>query len=119
MLKIHTSDGLTSDIDFEDPEQTGKWLSKLKNDNFQKTITGVTILYKGVSCSLPKPVGFKRYFFNVEEVKKDPKRKIKGGTRIICQADEIKVTIMVHAQQRAIRVALLKTGKQRFNPNLV
>ena len=116
MLKIHTDDGKTSRVDFEDEGQAKAWLERLKDPRFQDRITALTIAVKGVQYSLPKPAGFDQIFLHAEPVTPDPSRKIKGGERIVCFAGDTRVTIMVHKEQRAARVSLARVGKQRFNP---
>lgn len=118
MLKIHTTDGLTTRIDITDKEQTKEWLKKMNDQEFQNTISAITIAHKGVQYSLPRPSGFSKTFFQVERIESDPSRKIKGGERIVCMADGVRIVMMVHRAQRAVRVSVIKTGKQRFNPKI-
>jgi hypothetical protein len=116
LLKIHTIDGITSRIDLEDEGQAREWLIRLQDATFQKSISGVTIAYKGVQYSLPRPHGFGQIFFHAEYVEPDISKKIKGGERLTCVADGVRIALMVHRAQKAVRVSLFKTGKQRFNP---
>jgi hypothetical protein len=118
VLKVHTKDGLTSRIDLEDEEQAKEWFARLKEPDFQEGITGLTIAYRGVNYSLPRPVGFRNLFFLAEHVCPDPSKKIKGGERIVATLDDIRVAVMVHRAQKAVRIGLTKAGKQRFNPFL-
>lgn len=46
MLKIHTKDGKTTRIDLTDTDQAREWLKKLKEQEFQKLITGISITQK-------------------------------------------------------------------------
>lgn len=116
MLKVHTTDGLTTRIDLDDPKQAKEWLNRLKQRGFQDQITGLTIVEQGVQYSLVRPKGFNRVFFFAEIVEADPDMRIKGGERITAQMDETKIAIMVHRSQRAARISAMKTGKLRFNP---
>lgn len=116
MLKIHTNGGTTHRVDLDDEEQARQWLEKLQEPAFQSAITGLTLAHRGVQYSLPLPRGFSRSHLHAELIQPDPDKKIKGGERIVCAADDIRVSIMVHRAQRAARVAVLKTGKQRYNP---
>lgn len=117
MLKVHTSDGLTSRINLENEEQAKAWLSRLSDPRYQENITGLTIAYRGVQYSLSRPQGFTRLNFLAEQVQPDPKGKVKGGERIFCFSDEVRIGLMVHKEQRAVRVSLVKIGKRRFSPN--
>jgi len=118
LLRVHTCDGLTSTFDLEDKEQAERWLQLLKDPKFQESITGLTISHRGVLFSLSRPQGFQRQFYFAERVEPVPQKKIKGGERLLCYADDVRVGLMVHEAQRAVRVTLNKTGRQRFNPFL-
>ena len=116
MLKIHTNDGKTARVDLEDEGQAKEWLQRLSDPAFQERITGMTVAHRGVQYSLPRPLGFREILYLAEHVSPDPERKIKGGERVTCIAGDVRATVMVHRAQRAARVSLLRTGKQRFNP---
>lgn len=117
MLSIHTSDGLTISIDMNDAEQVREWIVKLRNPNFVERITGVSILDRGVMYSFSKPLGFRKIGFEIERVEADQEKKIKGGERLVCYADDVRIVLMVHAVQKAIRVSMSKIGKRRFDPS--
>lgn len=116
MLKVHTTDGLTARIDLENPEQAEQWLEQIKDPRFQASITGLTIALKGVQYSLIKPKGFSQVFFLAELVPVDEEHKVKGGEKMTAFLDDVCINVMVHSAQRAVRVSVSKTGKQRFNP---
>lgn len=118
MLRVHTTDGLTTAFDLGDERQAKKWLEQLRDLEYQEQITGLTVSSRGVLYSLSRPLGFRQVSFYAENVEPDPIHKVKGGERLICFADDVRTSFMVHAAQRAIRVTLAKTGKQRFNPLL-
>jgi hypothetical protein len=115
---VHTSDGLTTTFDLESEEEARKWLEREKDGSFQESITGLTISHRGVLYSFVRPVGVRRIALVAENVVADPARKVKGGERIVCYADDVRIGIMVHRLQRAVRVTLAKTGRQIFNPIL-
>ncbi len=117
MLHVHTSDGLTIAIDFDDVDQTREWIEKMKNPAFVERITGISISDRGVMYSFTKPLGFRKIGFEIEKVEADQERKIKGGERLVCYADDVRITLMVHAAQRAVRVSMIKIGKRRFDPS--
>jgi len=107
-------DGQTILIDTENEKEAAKWLEQLKEPGFQSKIAGLTVRYNGVDFSFPRPEGFHRVSFAVEEVKLS-----KGGERIWCFSDNVRVGLMVHKEQRATaRVTLRKTGNQRYSPFL-
>ena len=118
LLRVHTNDGITTRFDLEDKEQAAEWLEKIKDSNFQDTITGLTVSHRGVLYSFSKPQGFRNLSYQAEDVEVDLERKIKGGERVLCYADDVRISLMVHRSQRAVRVTLAKTGKRRFNPLL-
>lgn len=116
VLKIHTNNGKTARVDLEDEGQAKEWLQRLSDPEFQAAITGMTVAQRGVQYSLPRPIGFREILYLAELVAPDQERRIKGGERITCIAGDVRATVMVHQAQRAVRVSLLRTGKQRFNP---
>jgi len=109
---------LTTGFDLEDEEQAAEWLEKLRDPSFQKTVTGLTVAHRGVLYSFSKPQGFQNVAYHSELVVPDLERKVKGGERIRCFADGVCVGLMIHREQRAVRVTLTKTGKRRFDPFL-
>lgn len=130
MLKIHTADGQTHNIDLNDREQASVWLTRLSREDFQATIHGVSLVERhsvrtkcacgessgrdiGVQYSVSRPDGVRRVFVHVEAV--EPEGKIKGGERVTLFADDMRLTLMAHASQPASRVTIAKVGKQTFN----
>lgn len=147
MLKIHTKTGDTLRLDLNDENQASSILNLLQNKNFQDEITAVSILKvcdgrqrcsvcgrpiratcdrcgiesNHLKCgtsfqlSLPKPVNHKKTFYYFEKVELENN---KGGERIICFSDEIKISLMVHSGQPAAKIGIVKLGTQKFNPYL-
>jgi hypothetical protein len=111
MLKVHMSDGLTADVNLDDEAQFKEWANKFADPIFQASVTGLTITQKGVQYSLPKPQGFQEATLTAEPVSIG-----KGGERIVCLSDNMKIQLMVHSGQRAARVAIKHRWKQVFNP---
>lgn len=119
MLRIHSKDGSTSHLDLTDEAQAKAWLERLRDPSVQQKITGATLVGKNatpIQCSLVRPEGFSQVFYWPELL--EPDGSMKGGEKITCFADDVRVTIMLHRAQAALRVSILKTGKQRFNPVL-
>jgi len=116
VLRVHTSDGLTVHFDLSDEEQVAAWLERTRDPRFQDGITGMTVSHRGVLYSVVKPQGFRSVSYLVESIQANPSSKNKGGERIYCFADEVRVGMMVHRAQRAVRVTLTKTGRRRFDP---
>jgi len=148
MFKIHTKDGKTVSIDFENERQAAEWAKRLRDPAFQKTITGISIVKTcggkfrcdrcrkatqldcshcghptkesscstGVQFSLSRPVGFDRCFYVIEKIDPNVNAKMRGGQKITCFVDDIRIVVMAHAGQPASRVSLTKIGKQRYNP---
>lgn len=118
MLRVHTSDGLTTTFDLENAEEAKRWLEREQDPGYQSSITGLTISHRGVLYSFTRPVGFRKIAMVAENVDADLARKVKGGERIVCYVDDVRIGIMAHRLQRAVRVTLVKTGRQIFNPIL-
>ena len=116
MLKIHTRDGVTTKVDWENEDQAREWMRRLADPRFQGSITGLTILHAGVQYSIPRPTGFEPISFLAELIEPDDERRIKGGERVTLLAGDVRASIMVHKEQRAVRMSLLRIGKQRYSP---
>lgn len=111
MLKVHTSDGLTAEVNLEDERQFREWMDRFHDPGFQATITGLTVVQRGVQYSLPRPDGFQDVVLTAEPVGVG-----KGGERIICTMADMKVKLMVHNGQRAARVAIGRRWRRVFDP---
>lgn len=111
MLKVHTNDGLTAEVDMGDPRSFKEWLRKLHDPAFQATITGLTVVQRGVQYSLPRPEGFRDATLVAEPVEAG-----KGGERLVLALDDIRVSVMVHHGQRAARVSVARRWHRVFRP---
>lgn len=69
----------------------------------------------GTQYTISKPAGFRDIFYHVELLKPDKKHRIKGGEKVTCFVDDVRLTAMIHSSQSS-RITLLHTGKQRYNP---
>lgn len=116
MLKIHLSDGRTLSFDLSDPDKAKEWLSLVRKLGFQDSIRGMTVQHNGGSYSLTRPDSFHHLWLFAEHLEPEQSKKFKGGKRLICQADDVRVSMMIHEASRAVRVSLSKTGTQRYNP---
>ncbi len=116
MIKIQTSDGMTSSFSLEDPAHAKELVKRLGSESFQASITSMIVDHHGVQYALTRPSDFRRIFFNADVVPSDLERRVKGAQRVMCISDDVGVTLTVHEEQRAVRVSVKKTGKQRYNP---
>lgn len=132
MLKIHTSDGQTIQVDLTDESQAREWLPRLSRADFQSTIKGVSLVERhfvrgkctacgastgrdmGVQYSVSRPDDFRNVFFHVEAVEQNG--RVKGGERVTVFVDDVRLVMMAHASQPAARVTITHTGKMKFNP---
>jgi hypothetical protein len=123
VIRVHTSDGLTTKLDLWDEAQAQDFLRRTASPAYQASITAITAYQRAngredIQASLARPQGFSDVRFEVEGVEPDAEQRIKGGERIVCYADDVRVTIMLHKEQAALRVSVLKAGRQRYNPKL-
>lgn len=116
MLKIHLSNGRTLSFDLSDPQKAKEWLSLVRRPQFQESIRGMTVQHNGNSYSLSRPDSFRRLWLFAEHLEPEPTTKFKGGKRLVCQADNVRIAVMVHESSKAVRVSLSKTGTQCYNP---
>jgi len=133
VLKIHTSDGRTQSVDLADAAQAREWLGRLAREGVQGAITGVTLTEKhaasgrcpacgvrgshplGVQFSISRPQDFGIVSLAAERVEQSG--RVKGGEKVLLFADDVRLSVMAHAEQPAVRVVLSKVGKRRFDPN--
>lgn len=116
MLRVHLSDGKTLSFDLSDSDKAREWLDLVRKTDFQESIRGMTIQHNGGSYSLSRPESFRHLWLFAEQLEPELSSKFKGGNRLVCQADDVRIAVMVHESQRAIRVGLTKTGAQCYNP---
>ena len=116
MLKVHLVTGKTLRFDLKDEEDARRWADSARDSTFQQQITGLTLTQNGVQYSLPRPRRLDPIFLFADNVAPDSAARAKGAERIICHAGETTITLTVHDQQRAARVAVTSQGVQRYNP---
>lgn len=116
MLHVHLNDGKTLRFDLEDKAQCEKWINSCKDAKFQKLITALTVVYDGVQYSVTRPDSYKNTFMFAEHLGSISEKKFKGGKRLIVQADDTRLAVMIHLAQKASRITLNKTGTFVFNP---
>lgn len=114
MLKVHLNDGRTLCFDLAVPEEADGWLGRVRDPAFQAAITGLTVNHRGVQYSLPRPQDFEDVFLYGERLPANGKAK--GGVRMVCQAGDVRIVVMVHEGHRAARVSVARVGKLRYNP---
>jgi hypothetical protein len=71
---------------------------------------------KNVQYTLSRPEGFDQFYYHVEDMERDDLEGLKGAEKITCFVDDVRITMVVHREQPSTRIALLKTGRQRYNP---
>ena len=60
------------------------------------------------------PEAFRRFGLDAEYMA--PEGRMKGCERIIVHAGEVQLMVTAHAEQRAARISLIRTGEQKFKP---
>lgn len=115
-MKVHLSSGKTLSFDLSDPNKANEWLDLVRKPEFQASIRGMTVQHNGGVYSLSRPDSFRHLWLFAEHLEPDLSTKFKGGNRLVCQADDVRITMMVHEASRAVRVSLSKTGRQCYNP---
>lgn len=116
MLRVHLASGETLRFDLSDEDQAREWRDRAGDRAFQLDVRGLTVQHNGVQYSLTRPEGFGRVFLYAERLAPDEAQKFKGGERLVLQAGDVRLTMMVHEAQRAARVSLTKTGAVVYNP---
>jgi hypothetical protein len=68
----------------------------------------------GCQFSLSRPQAFRDVAFTVEAI--EANGRINGGERVVAYCDDVRLTIMAHAAQPAVRIVLSKIGRRKFDP---
>ena len=118
MIKINKVDGKTLSFDLT-TDDYGEVSSLLNDRVFSDLMTGIGCLHNTYWHQLTRPKKFRNVHFSVEKVSHE-KNGIKKdvGEKIICQADDVQLTILVYynVRPKMTRIELRKTGKQRYIP---
>ena len=120
MIKVNFRDGTTLAFDLNKEADRKQWLEWSSVADFQKRITGVGILHNKRFLTVPFPKRFRKIQFFAELVyseKKGEKRLL--GEKLICHADEIKLTVLVYTYKDPpppvlSRIDMERIGKQMF-----
>lgn len=120
MVKVNFRDGTTLQFDLNKEDDMKQWLEWSSVPDFQRRITGVGILHNKRFLTVPYPKRFRKIQFFAELVyseKKGEKRLL--GEKLICHADEIKLTMLVYTYKNPpppilSRIDMERIGKQMF-----
>lgn len=138
MLKIQTVDGGSRRLDLRDPEQAQRLVRELQSPQYQEQLRamGLVVNYparcsscgrrecaacggttnKGIQYTMTAPQDFDTTRFHVDRLEPDPEAGVKGGIKVVCFADDVRLTVMTHRVTPAVTISLRKMGKQRYNP---
>jgi hypothetical protein len=116
MLLVHLADGRTERFDLRDDRQAAAWMTRVQEASFQGSIRAISVQQNGVMYSVARPVEFDRIDFFAELLPPNESQKFKGGERMYCHADEVRLAVMVHPGQRASRLSLSRPGRQCYAP---
>lgn len=145
MIKINTKDGKTTRIDLRDEEQAKHLLTSLKRAEFQRAITGVSVVQDAVArircphcecaselacgrCGRETGEAHARTGVQYSITRPDAMEPVffqveqvedgngRGGERVTCFAGETRIAMMVHRGQPSSRISISSPGRQRYNP---
>lgn len=120
MIKVNLRNGKTLSFDLKNPIENIKWVKMLSQNNFQKQISGIGIIFNSQWYVLPIPKKFKQISFHAELVKNTKKNIEYIGEKIKVYADDVTISILVYygKHPKMCRFDIIKNGKCRFNPAL-
>jgi len=130
VLKIHTRDGRTVRVDLRDEIQAKRLMRQLDQEEFQATISGITVVEThsvkircknceekvtrdiGVQATLSRPamsdIRFEPYLID----------RSGGGTGVDMFVSDYRVTLTTHERHRASSVGMQRVGRRLFAPRL-
>jgi len=119
LIKLNRKDGKTLSFELDNAEDSANLSELLNDEKGMETITGIGCLHNTFWHALTKPKKFRSVRYSVEQlfgVKNGVKTA--HGEKIVCQADDIQLTILVYynVRPKMARVELRKIGKPRFVP---
>jgi len=116
MIKVNVKNGDTLTFDLTDSVQKGKWDALCTDYSFQQQITGMGIIYNSQLYTLPSPKKFSRRVYFAEIIK-HRKNDEYVGERIICQVDDVQISVLVYfgKRPRMSRVDVIKIGRLRHS----
>ena len=119
MLKVNMSDGRTLSFELNNSSEFKEWKKFISNDENQKKIRGVGIVYNTQWHALPIPRKFKYVRYDADLIINDnaktPEKKL-VGERVICFIDDIKLSLLVYYGNRPkmSRIDAIKIGRARY-----
>lgn len=119
MIKVNKDDGQTLSFDLTEDDGCERIISLLRDKTFSDSMRGIGCLHNTYWHQLTRPKKFRNINYFVEKVKHEKNGVVKDvGEKIICQADDIQLTILVYynVRPKMTRIELRKIGKQRFIP---
>ncbi len=119
MIKINKNDGKTLSFELDNVEDLESVKELLLDNGFANSITGISSLHNTFWHAITKPKKFNSVRYFIEHVKQMKGGSVKNvGEKIICQADDIQLSILVYysIRPKMTRIELKRIGKQRFVP---
>ncbi len=121
MIKVNFKDGTTLAFDLTKASDVQQWDEWSNVKDFQERITGIGVLHnkKFHTFTLPRKFRKVRFYAELVHSEKRGERKLLGE-RLVCHADEIKLSLMVYTCQDPpppvlSRMDVERVGKQMFS----
>lgn len=120
MLKVNFKDGTTLAFDLNRDDDIRQWHEWSAVKDFQERITGVGILHNKKFYAVPYPKNFRTVHLEADVIYTE-KGGVKRQTaeRLICYADETKMTLMVYTYidpppPIALRIDVAKVKRRQW-----
>ena len=118
MLQVNLRSGTTHLFDMEQEGDRREWAKLSAGAEFQRSITGIAVIYEGRQYATPRPQHFRQLRYEHALVTSRDGARI-TGEKVTIQTDNVRTTFTVWRGQRgSCKVEVERVGRQVHNPTL-
>lgn len=106
MIRVQCADGRTRQFDLTDDELLNEWLDVQRSRREQAQLRGVHLFNGSMTAAILQPRSFRSVLYEAETIAE--------GERVIVQADDIRLDVLLYREQSRTRIDLRRIGKARL-----